>query len=508
MPRNLAVAIRTPDEFEANVRRFVFDRLEESRAVRVGEKDVSEQAAIVARYADLFTDGQLEALREAEEGEGTVDVRERLHRLRKRCETGIIGARLAPLQDALTNAELAAVVEFGGESIPLRTATARLGALTSYTEREELGRAAMDVSASFNDQRLEIVRAAEELQVELSGEQDPVVRSEQEKGISLRQLATVLDDASSAASDAYRELRLRWLDRLLGLDRDPIPSSYQAPYLLRLSSLADVYAKERVADVCLATLADIGFDLGTQPNIRTDLEDRPKKAGRPSMIASDPPAVVHLITRPLGGLQDYRNLLHEAGHALHYGGCDPALPYVFRALSRDYGLTEIYSYIIQGIVREPRWHAKHFGLGAAEAAENAEATWFLDAFMFRRYLAKLEFELDFWTRFPKDGGTSQGYSERLAEMTDFTYRADRYLADMDAGFYSADYLRAWIRSAQLRAYLREEIGEDWWCRTETGAFLRGLFREGTRPSNEDIAGRIGFDAFDVQPLVAELTTSR
>ena len=28
---------------------------------------------------------------------------------------------------------------------------------------------------------------------------------------------------------------------------------------------------------------------------------------------------------------------------------------------------------------------------------------------------------------------------------------------MDAGFYSADYLRAWIRSAQLRAYLRREV---------------------------------------------------
>ena len=91
------------------------------------------------------------------------------------------------------------------------------------------------------------------------------------------------------------------------------------------------------------------------------------------------------------------------------------------------------------------------------AAENAEAARFLDVFMFRRYLAKLRFELDFWSRFGEDGGTAGGYAERAdRRRPGLVYRADRYLADMDSGFYSADYLRAWIRSAQLRAYLRSE----------------------------------------------------
>jgi hypothetical protein len=75
---------------------------------------------------------------------------------------------------------------------------------------------------------------------------------------------------------------------------------------------------------------------------------------------------------------------------------------------------------------------------------------------------------------------------------------------MDAGFYSADYLRAWIRCAQLRSYLIAEFGPGWWRSVDTGAFLRGLFREGTRPSSEEIAERIGFDPLDVRPLVAEL----
>ena len=351
------------------------------------------------------------------------------------------------------------------------------------------------------------MRASEALRAELSGEADPVVRNENEKQISLRELADALATVGDGAAAAYAVLRERWLDRLLGDGRAPRPSSYHAAYLFRLTPLVDVYTKERATAICLETLRELGCDLEADGNIRTDLEDRPQKATRPAVVASDPPTVVHLITRPQGGLQDYQDFLHEAGHALHYAGCDPALPYTFRALARDYALTEIYSYVVQSIAREPGWHAAHFGLSEADAAENAEAAAFLDVFMFRRYLAKLRFELDFWSRFHEDGGTPGGYAEELTSATGLVYRADRYLADMDSGFYSADYLRAWIRSAQLRAYLRSTVGEDWWRRPETGAFLRELFREGQRPSNEDIAGRIGFEPLDVGPLLAEQTAA-
>ncbi len=95
----------------------------------------------------------------------------------------------------------------------------------------------------------------------------------------------------------------------------------------------------------------------------------------------------------------------------------------------------------------------------------------------------------------------------LTAATGLRYDARGYLSDMDAGFYSADYLRAWIRSAQLRAYLRREVGDDWWRSGATGEFLRGLFAEGTRPSTEDIAGRLGFEPLDTAPLVAELTST-
>ncbi|HZQ66670.1 MAG TPA: hypothetical protein VFA66_15755 [Gaiellaceae bacterium] len=498
-----AAGVYTPLDYEERLSKYLFERSEEGRAVRVGEKETSEQAEIVARYADLFGREQLESLWAAER-DADGDEREQLYRLRKVCESGIVSAELVEREDELENAQLAARLTFGGEELPLRAAQAKLATLPAYGDREELGELHADLNATFNDDRLELARSWEELAADLSQEPDPVARNEEEKAISLRALADALAQASAAAEQAFLRMREKWFDRVLGPERDDQPRSYHTAYVRRMSPLEATYTKERATEVCLETLKAIGFDLAADPNIRPDLDDRPQKSPRACVIASDPPRVVHLITRAQGGLHDYQAFLHEAGHALHYAGCDPELPYTFRRLSRDHALTEIYSYIVEALSREPGWHALHFGLSDEEAAENAEATTFIEALLFRRYAAKLEFELDFWGRFASDGGTPAGYAERLTAATGVRYRSDGFISDMDPGFYSADYLRAWIRSAQLRARLVDELGEDWWRSEETGDRLRALFREGTKPSSEEVAARLGYDPLDTGPLLHEL----
>jgi len=500
------MSARDPLEFEGRLQRYVLEGSEEERAVRVGEKESSEQAAIVARYGDLFTRDQLAALHEAEDAAAAPDERERLYRLGKACQEGLVTVELAERDDRLENAMLAARVVWRGNELPLRAAQAQLAVLESYGDREMLGRLHAEASAAFNGERRDLLADQEQLAAELSGEAEPVRRNEEEKGISLRTLEQALVETSTALDDSWGRLRGRWLDRLLGDERDEEPSSSHVGYLRRLSPLDALYTKERSVEVCLATLAQLGFAIDDDPHIHLDLDDRPQKSPRACVIASDAPTRVHLITRAQGGMHDYGAFLHEAGHALHYAGCDPDLPYAYRMLSRDHALTEIYSYILEAITREPGWHAEYFGLSDEEATENAEATTFLEALLFRRYTAKLGFELEFWSRFGEDGGTPAGYSERLTAATGIRYPSQNYLADMDSGFYSADYLRAWIRAAQLRSFLLREVGEDWWRRPETGERLRALFREGTRPTSEEVAGRLGYEPLDTGPLRSELLT--
>ena len=321
-------SVLTPTEYEQRLQRYLYERSEEGRAVRVGEKEISEQAEIVARYTDLFTREQLRALEQAEDG-ASAD-RERLYRLRKTCEAGIAAGELAAREDEFENRLLAERIEFRGESLPLRAAQAQLAILPDYADREELGRLQSESSAGFNPERLELIHAGEELAAELSGEADPVARNEEEKGVSLRDLSRVLEAAGDASAAAFAGLRERWFERLLGPDRAEPPSSYHVAWMRRLSPLESTYAKDRATEVCLDTLTKLGFDLANERNIRLDLDDRPQKAPRACVIASDPPSVVHLITRAQGGLHDYQAFLHEAGHALHYAGCDPALPYTYR----------------------------------------------------------------------------------------------------------------------------------------------------------------------------------
>ena len=184
--------VRTPVEYEERLARYLFERSEEGRAVRVGEKETSEQAAIVERYRDLFSPGQVDVLREAENAaEG--GERERLYRLRKTCEAGIVSAELAAREDELENRILAARVDWRGEELPLRTAQAKLAVLPVYGDRDELGSLANAVSAGFNDDRRDLLAAGEALEAELSGEPDAIARNGEEKGISLHELERALD---------------------------------------------------------------------------------------------------------------------------------------------------------------------------------------------------------------------------------------------------------------------------------------------------------------------------
>src|ERR1700712_3002294 len=197
-----ATSVLSPTEFQSRLERYLFERSEEWRAVRVGEKEVSEQAEIVRRFSDLFSREQMDALQQAE-GSASGDDRELLYRLRKTCESGLISSQLAEREDELENRLLAERVTFHGEEMPLRNAQAKLAVLPSYADREELGQIQAAASAKFNDDRLDLLRATEELAADYSGIPDAVARNEEEKDISLRELSRALHAASGDSTERY-----------------------------------------------------------------------------------------------------------------------------------------------------------------------------------------------------------------------------------------------------------------------------------------------------------------
>ena len=67
--------------------------------------------------------------------------------------------------------------------------------------------------------------------------------------------------ASRRQDESFWALRERWIDRLLGADREDEPASHHVAYIRRMSPLAGLYTKERSVPVCLETLDRLGFDL-------------------------------------------------------------------------------------------------------------------------------------------------------------------------------------------------------------------------------------------------------
>ena len=198
-------AVRSPAEYEERLRTYLFERAEEVRAVRVGEKEVSERAAIVAAYADLFSREQLDALRSAEQQAEGDEARASLPPAQ-----GVRGGRRRP--GALRAAGRSSRTRSSPRGSRSRARRSRSGrrrpsspSCRSTRDREELGDLNGDASAGFNEGRRELMRDENELAAELSGMVDPVERNEEEKGISIRALAEQLRVASAESADGVRQ---------------------------------------------------------------------------------------------------------------------------------------------------------------------------------------------------------------------------------------------------------------------------------------------------------------
>jgi hypothetical protein len=124
--------------------------------------------------------------------------------------------------------------------------------------------------------------------------------------------------------------------------------------------------------------------------------------------------------------------------------------------------------------------------------------------MYRRYIAKLKAEFAFFRQHEQKGEAALGdgriYARTLTEHTGFIYQPVNYLFDMDGGFYSADYLRAWVGEAQLSEHLQKSFGPRWWGDKKAGRFLVDLWRSACTQEAEPVLAELGCQPLDTSAL--------
>jgi hypothetical protein len=103
----------------------------------------------------------------------------------------------------------------------------------------------------------------------------------------------------------------------------------------------------------------------------------------------------------------------------------------------------------------------------------------------RRYSAKLLYEIEFFQS--NDVKPMRGrYAEILGDALKLTVNPESYLDDIDGSFYVIGYLRSWAFEAQLREFLRSELGNDWFAKRDAGDLLRELWSLGQGPTADDL----------------------
>jgi len=122
--------------------------------------------------------------------------------------------------------------------------------------------------------------------------------------------------------------------------------------------------------------------------------------------------------------------------------------------------------------------------------------------LLRRYAAKLDYEIKLHSSGDLASSAKQ-YVDTLSEATLFRYEPEEFLSDVDDGFYSADYLRAWAFEVMLREYLRTKYGRTWWQNRRAGDLLKEMWNTGNRYRADELIDQVGAGKFSTEPVIDE-----
>jgi oligoendopeptidase F len=257
---------------------------------------------------------------------------------------------------------------------------------------------------------------------------------------------------------------------------------YDVARVFRAPEWDPAFPGDRMLPALEATLADLGVDLYGQENVELDVEQREKKSPRAFCSPIEVPERVVLVIQPIGGVDDWRALFHEAGHTEHFAHTRADLPVEERRLG-DFAVTEGWAMLMEHLVQDAAWLNRRLDVPRPNEFVAESATMLL--YLVRRYCAKVLYELELHAAADPRPLQSR-YVEILGDALKIEPSPTDYLGDVDAGFYSTEYVRAWAFEAALKRFFREKFGSTWFTRRDAGSLLRELWSEGQRPTADEL----------------------
>jgi hypothetical protein len=413
-----------------------------------------------------------------------------------------VGRELAPLEEREIAWEGEAVVHLangGGE--PYRRASITIANTRDAKERRAIDDArASLVEAELAPMRQERLSREKELVEKMAIAPDYLDTFDALAGISVRGLrdecAAFLRDTQPMWDDVLPE----FLKSGLGITPADATRA-DALALMRVPEFDAGFPAEEMERRVRGQIAEMGASPDANGRVHYDTGERVGKRARAFCAPVAIPDEVYLVLRPHGGQNDWRTLLHELGHALHFANIDVLLPFEYRWLG-DNSITEGYAMLFDHRMQDRGWLARYTQLEQGDVPRYLRAAGFEELQFLRRYCAKLIYEVELYGGRVSWSALPDLYVATLTGATGFRYqRADAFV-DVDPHFYSARYLRAWQLQSLLAETLVERFNADWWRNPSAGPWIvEELFARGQRELAEEQAQRVAKKSLSFAPLV-------
>lgn len=477
----------TADELRQRGERMSEALSREAYEAGAGLKTETRFEQIFATYADCAGDEAWEASRG-------------VRPLEEWAADNRIGRAVAPLDDRLQAWESAATITLeDGEEMPYQVAGIAISNEPRRERRLAIDRARRKVMGVPSAIRAERLGRETEILSALLGE-GVVASRARLSGMDLLHVAAQCRAFLSDTDALYRANLAERLKADVGVSTSDADRT-DGSFLFRGASFDEFFPAEALTGIARRQVSEMGLDAESRGRIIYDTTDRKGKRPRAFCAPVRVPDEVYLVIRPHGGYTDYRAFWHELGHALHFSSASRAMPFEHRWLG-DNSVTECFAMLFEHQTMAPAWLRRYTTMAGARLESFLRAQAFSLLAIVRRYAAKLNYEIELHQA-PSLASAPDHYVELLTTATGFRYAPEDALLDLDDGFYSARYLRAWQLEATLRARMIDRFDEDWFRNPRSGPSLMELLEKGQKDDAVEVArGSLGAE-LTFAPLVAQ-----
>ncbi len=460
----------------------------------------SNQDSLYKMHADLFTKENIELVRRAEVAEPDTVQKKRLRYFRRYLITEFLAKFVAPLTDRLSNIESAATITVDGKEIPYRDANGLIANEAKQERRARLYTALVQVLDSLNFLYIEIEHANQRLAKDF-GYASYNAMAEEIKELSLNGFKQTAEDVLAATDSLYSSLLGEMLSQRLKLAPDRFHRYDIAP-LFRSKQFDRYFPPSSMMDALNKTYEGLGIAIDKQRNLKIDSTSLPAKNPRAVCYTINIPNDVRLSIKPIGGVDDYGALFHEMGHGQHYANTRENA-FEFKYLGEG-TVTESFAFLSEYLLANQAWLRLHTSMPTNVLKDFARFQAFYRLYYVRRYCAKFLYELELHSGVESPQTKYADLQSQAIGFQRIPSDEKHYLADIDAHYYSASYLRAWFLEAQLNATLTKEFGANWFEHPRAGERLRSLWGNGDRLNGTELSTVLGYDGIQPQPLIAEI----